>query len=85
MPRQESEEEDDAPPLPALTTPTKASRNNGACHACSDAEGIEVESDAYVEKQFDESTGKKRKYNAYLFKQWKTCPYSYLEPVQINH
>jgi hypothetical protein len=56
MPRRNSEEDDDIPPPPAFTTTTKASRNDGACHAGSDAEGIEDESDAY-EKQFDESTG----------------------------
>ncbi len=50
MPRQDSEEEDDAPPSPAFTTPTKASRNDGAGHAGSDAEGTEDESDPEVEK-----------------------------------
>ena len=53
MPRPESEEEDAAPPDPAFSTPTKAIRNDGACHAESDAARMETESDAHVEKQFD--------------------------------
>ncbi len=65
MPRRESEEDDAAPPPPILTTPTKADRNDGACHADSDAEGTVSESDADVEKQFDTSTGKKRNYTGY--------------------
>ncbi len=63
MPRRESEEEDGALSPPAFTTPTKAFRNDGAGHAEPDAEGAESESDADVEYQFDESTGKKRIYN----------------------
>ncbi len=69
MPRQDSGEEgeeDDAPLPPGFTTPSKAIRNDGACHADPDAEGTEDESDADVEKRFDESTGKKRNYNPYL-------------------
>ena len=65
MSRQESEEDNAAPPPPILTTPTKVSRNDGAGHAGSDAEGTEDESDADVEKEFDESTGKKRNYTGY--------------------
>ena len=57
MPRPESEENDAAPPPPGFTTPTKAIRNDGANHAESDAERMETESEADVEKQFDESTG----------------------------
>ncbi len=57
MPRLESEEEDNAPPPPAFTTPTKASCNDGASHAEPDAEGTKDEADADVEKQLDESTG----------------------------
>ena len=45
MPRRESEEDDAAPTPPILTTPTKVSRNNGAGHAGSDAEGTEDDSD----------------------------------------
>ena len=37
-----------------------------AGHAEPDAEGMQTESDADVEKQFDESTGKKRKYCPFL-------------------
>ncbi len=57
MPRRDSEEDDNAPPPPAFTMLTKATCNDGAGHACSGAEGTEDESDADVEKQFDESTG----------------------------
>ncbi len=57
MSDRESEEELDAPPLPGFSTPTKADCNDGAGHAEQDAEGTKVESDADVEKQFDESTG----------------------------
>ena len=51
----------DAPPPPGFTTPTKPDRNDGAAHAESNAEGTSAESDADVEKQFDESTGKMHK------------------------
>ena len=86
---QESEEDDDAPPEPAFSTPTKAIRNDGAGHAKSDAEGMQSKPDADVEKQFDESTGKKRKYHPFLqyteVKRWSTGEDSVLEPAQINH
>ena len=53
-----SNEEGDAAFLPpGYSTPTKAIRNDGACHAELDAEGMQTESDADGEKQFDESTG----------------------------
>ena len=61
MPRQESEEDDAATQQPCFSTPTKASLNDGAGHAAQDAERMQTESDADVEKQFDESTGKKLK------------------------
>ncbi len=57
MPHAESEEEDDAPPPPAFTMHRKASGNDGASHAEPDAEGTGDESDADVEKQFNELTG----------------------------
>ena len=57
MSRSESEEIDSALPPPGFSTPTKAIRNDGAAHTESDAERMETESDADVEKQFDESTG----------------------------
>jgi hypothetical protein len=89
MPGRDSEEEDDAPPPPAFTTPTKASRNDGAGHADLDAEGTKDESDPDVEKQFDETTGKKQEYHPFLqyteSKRWKTCSDSVLEPAQIDH
>ena len=50
-----------APPPPGFTTPTKAIRNDGAGHAESNAKGTDAESDADVDKQFDESTGKMHK------------------------
>jgi hypothetical protein len=89
MPRRESEEEDDALSPPCFTTPTKAIRNDGAGHAGSDAEGTESESDTYVEKQFDKSTGKKRNYTVdqkYRFiKQWFTREDAVLEEAEIQH
>ncbi len=60
MPRRKFEEKDDAPPPPGFTTPTKAIRNDGAGHTMPDAEGTADDSDADVDKKFDESTGKKR-------------------------
>ncbi len=63
MPRRESEKEDDSPPPPGFTTPTKAIRNDGSNHVEPDAEGTEDASDADVEKQSDESTGKNLKRN----------------------
>ncbi len=57
MPCRDSEEEDDALLPPSFTTSTKLIRNDGAGHAKPDAEGTKSKSDAYVEKQFDESTG----------------------------
>ena len=51
------EEVDAAPPLPGISTPTKAIRKDGAAYAESDAERMETESGPDVEKQFDESTG----------------------------
>ena len=75
-------------PPPGFFTPTKADRNNGACHAYSDAKGTEYEIDANVEKEFNESTGKKRKYNPYLkyteVKRWITCEDTILEPTEIK-
>jgi hypothetical protein len=57
----EPEQIDAAPPPSGFTTPTKAIRNDGAAPAESNAEGTDAESDADVEKQFDESTGKMHK------------------------
>jgi hypothetical protein len=89
MPRRSDEENDAAPPPPNFTMPTKASRNDGAGHAEPDAKGTKSESDADVEKELDESTGKKREYHPFLeyteVMQWKTGPDSLLQPAQINH
>jgi hypothetical protein len=83
MSERDCEEEDDAPPPPGFLTLTKADCNDGACHAGSDAKGTESESVANVEKQFDESTGKKREYHLFRqyteIKRWKTAPDSELE------
>ena len=84
-----SDEEDADPPQPGFTTPTKAYSNDWACHRGSDAEGTKSESDADVEKEFDESTGKTRKYSLYLnyteVKRWYTGSDSILVPTQVNH
>ena len=84
----ESEEGDAAPPPPGFSTPTKPIRNDGAAHAESNAERMETESDADVEKQFDESTGKKRTYHPYLvyteIKRWATGEDSILDPAEIK-
>jgi hypothetical protein len=84
MPHRDSEEEDDAPPPPGFSTPMKAS-----CNAEQDAKGTEDESDANVEKEFDELTGKKRNYNGYhsyrVIKEWATGPHSLLKEAEIQH
>ncbi len=48
MPCRSDEEDNAVPPPPAFSTPTKAIRNDGACHGEPDAEGTESESDADV-------------------------------------
>ncbi len=74
---------------PGFSTPTKADRNDGVGHAEPEAEGTEDEADANVEKQFDESTGKKREYHPFRqyteIKRWKTGSESELETEEINH
>ena len=57
-----SEEINAAPPPPGFTTPTEEESNGGAAHAEPEAEGMETESEADGEKQFDKSTGKKHKF-----------------------
>ena len=89
MPRQESEGDDAAAPDPAFSTPKKADRNDRAGHAKPDAERIETESEADVEKQFDKSTGKKRKFAPFheyrVVGEWATGPDSLLEDAEIEH
>ena len=84
----ESEQIGAAPQSPGFSTPTKADRNDGAAHAESYAEGMETESEADVEKQFDKSTGKKRTYHPYLVytevKRWATGEDSILDPAEIK-
>ena len=85
-----SDEEDDAaPPPPGFTTPIKADRNDGAAHAESNADRMETESVADDEKQFGESTGKKRCYAGPLtyrfIKAWTIGPHAKLEDKQIEH
>ena len=57
MPNESDDEDDAALPRPGYSTPTKAIRNDGVAHGEPDAERMETESDANVEKQFDKSTG----------------------------
>ncbi len=57
MPCRESEEKQSALPQPSFTAPTKSICNDGAGHGCQDAEETDSESDANVEKEFDESMG----------------------------
>ena len=89
MPGPESEEIDAAPPPPGFTTPTKAKCNDGAGHADPDADRMETESEADVEKEFDKSTGKKRCYAGPLtyriIKQWTTGLTGTKEAKVIEH
>ena len=75
-------------PLRRPATPPQDESNGGAAHAESDAQGMETESDADIAKQFDKSTGKKRKYNPYLVytevKRWTTGEDSILETAEIK-
>ena len=100
MPCRPDEEECNAPPDPAFSTPTKVNRNAGAGHAESHAERMDAESAADVEKQFDKSTGRgkaktkprksieKRKYAPFSeyreVGRWATGPESILEPREID-
>ena len=88
MPCRSDEEECNAPPDPAFSTPTKVNSNAGAGHAELHAERMEAESAADVEKQFDKSTGKKRTYHPYLVytevKRWATGEDSILDPAEIK-
>ena len=78
-----------APPPPGVSTPTKAIRNDGAGHAEPDADRMDTESEADVEKQFGESTGKKRRNAGPLVyrvvKEWTTGPQAKLEEKEIEH
>ena len=89
MSDREADEELDAPPPPGFSTPTKVNGNDGAGHAEPDAEGTESESDADVEKQFGESTGKKRNYTGYqkyrFIKQWIIGEDAVLEDTESQH
>ena len=89
MPRPESQENFAAFPPPGFTTPTKAKCNDGAGHAEQDADRMETESEAGVEKQFGESTGKKRCYAgplSYRFiKAWTIGPHAKMEDKEIEH
>ena len=85
-----SDEEDDAAlPPPGFSTPTKPKGNDGAGHVSPDAGRMETDSDPDVEKQFEESTGKKRCYAGPLVyrvvKEWTTCPQAELEDREIEH
>ena len=81
-----------APPPPGFSTPTKADRNDGAGHAESNAERTDAESDADVDKQFDESTGKMHKKRKFappheyrVIDEWVLGPDSVMEPAEIDH
>ena len=79
----EPEQIEAAPPPPGYSTPTKPIRNDGAAHAEPNAERMETESEADGEKEFEESTGKKRS-NAgpivyRVVKEWITGPQAKLE------
>ena len=65
---QEHEEDQSAPQQPGFSTPTKASRNDGAGHGSpyAGSEETKAESDPDVEKELGESTGKKRDHKGYL-------------------
>ena len=100
MPCRSDERECNAPPDPAFSTPTKVKRNAGAGHAESDAERMDAESAAEVEKQFAKSTGRgkaktkprksieKRKYAPFSeyreVGRWATGPESILEQREID-
>ena len=76
---------------PSYSSPTKPNRNDGAGHAESNAEGTNAEFAADAEKQFVESTGKKRKSRYHLFleyrfiEEWATGQHATLEPAEIKH
>ena len=55
--READEEQSALLPPPCFTAPTKSICNDGAGHGGQDAEETDSESDANVEKEFDESTG----------------------------
>ena len=74
----ESEEIAAAPPSPGFSTPMKRICNDGAGHAESNAARMDTESEADIEKEFEESTGKKRSYAGpivcRIIKEWTTGP-----------
>ena len=85
-----SDEEDDAALLaPCFTTPSKAICNDGACNGEPYAKGTEANSDADVEKEFDESTGKKSNHSGRhsyrVIKEWPTGQHALLEDAEIEH
>ena len=57
MPCRPGEEFAQGPEPPNPVMPTESTGHDGAGHAESDADRMETDSDADVEKQFDESTG----------------------------
>ena len=67
MPAVQDERAMHAPDPPAVSNPTKCSRNSDAGHAASDAEGTVNNSQPDVEIQRDTEPGKKRKYQGYLY------------------
>ena len=87
----EPEEIDAAPQPPRCSTPPQDESNGRAAHAESDDERMKTDSEAEVEKQFDKSTGKKRKHTYGAFHEyrevgrWATGTDSLLEPAEIEH
>ena len=79
----------DAPPPPGFTTPTKPDRNAGAGHGQPDADRMDTASEGEGEKEFEASTGKKRRNTGplvYRFvKQWTIGSQAKLEPKEIEH
>ena len=82
---------DAAPPSPVRPPPTQDESNGGAAHAESDAEKMETESEGDGEKEFDKSTGTKRKHTYGAFREyrevgrWSTGPDSLRDNAEIDH
>ena len=89
MPDVQDERAMDAPDPPAVSDPTKCSRNSDAGHAASDAEGMVNESRPDVEIQRDKEQGKKRKYQGYLYCRiigtWVTGDQGQLDDTDNDH
>jgi hypothetical protein len=91
MPCTESEEEGDAPQSPSMTTPTKTSRNSGACHGKPDSnmESELEEEESDLEQQRDKAKGNSSKVSGWLEHEvqetWDTWPESTLERADMDN